>query len=405
MTIEFWLAIAGLLVVALAILLPPLFKTEPLHDADGETRNKAIARQQLAELKQQLQDSVLTQSQFDAQYQELQLALLDEIQQDAPAKAPIKPGTGRWVIPLVGVAVPLLSLFLYLTLGEPQALAKAELAQNQAKAADNVQNLVAALAQRLQQQPDDLEGWMMLGRAYLYLQQYDSAAQAFAELNRRKPNDPAVMLHYADALSMARNGQMRGEPAALVYQALKLVPEDQTALWLGGMAKAEEGEFAQAIAYWQKLSAMLPEQDETRQQLQKMIAMAEAETQQGAGAAAATAPVEIKIDAALAAELKTKAKSDDTLFVYAQALTGPKMPLAIVKKQVKDLPLQAVLNDSMAMQPQTHLADFKQLRIVARISKSGNAMPQPGDLLGSAEVNLDGSQTVAVSVTIDQELK
>lgn len=405
MTIEFWLAIAGLLAVALAILLPPLFKTAPLHDADGETRNKAIARQQLAELKQQLQDGVLTQSQFDAQYQELQLALLDEIQQDAPAQAALRPGTGRWVIPLLGLAVPVLSLFLYLTLGEPQALAKAELAQNQAKAADNVQNLVAALAQRLQQQPDDLEGWMMLGRAYLYMQQYDSAAQAFAELNRRKPNDPAVMLHYADALSMARNGQMRGEPAALVYQALKLVPEDHTALWLGGMAKAEEGDFAQAIAYWQKLSAMLPEQDETRQQLQKMIAMAEAESQQGTSSTSAAAPVEIKVDAALADELKTKAKPDDTLFVYAQALTGPKMPLAIVKQQVKDLPLQAVLNDSMAMQPQTHLADFKQLRIVARISKSGNAMPQPGDLLGSAEVNLDGSPTTAVSVTIDQELK
>ncbi|ATG90379.1 c-type cytochrome biogenesis protein CcmI [Methylomonas koyamae] len=404
MTIEFWLAIAGLLAVALAILLPPLFKTAPLHDADGEQRNKAIARQQLAELKQQLQDGILSQSQFDAQYQELQLALLDEIQQDAPTQAPARSASGRWAIPLVGVALPLLSLYLYLTLGEPEAIAKAELAQNQAKAADNVQNMVAALAQRLQQQPEDLEGWMMLGRAYLYMQQYDNSAQAFAELNRRKPNDPAVMLHYADALSMARNGQMLGEPAELVDQALKLVPEDHTALWLGGMAKAEAGDYAQAIAYWQKLAAMLPEQDETKQQLQKMIAMAEAE--QGAGAvSAAAAPVEIKVDAGLAAELKSKADPADTLFVYAQAVTGPKMPLAIVKKQVKDLPLHTVLNDSMAMQPQTHLADFKQLRIVARISKSGNAMPQPGDLIGTAEVNLDGSQSAAVNLTIDRELK
>lgn len=404
MTIEFWLAIAGLLAAALAILLPPLFKTAPLHDADGEQRNKAIARQQLAELKQQLQDGILSQSQFDAQYQELQLALLDEIQQDAPTQAPARSASGRWAIPLVGVALPLLSLYLYLALGEPEATAKAELAQNQAKAADNVQNMVAALAQRLQQQPEDLEGWMMLGRAYLYMQQYDNAAQAFAELNRRKPNDPAVMLHYADALSMARNGQMRGEPAELVDQALKLVPEDHTALWLGGMAKAEAGDYAQAIAYWQKLAAMLPEQDETKQQLQKMIAMAEAE--QGAGTAStAAAPVEIKVDAGLAAELKSKADPADTLFVYAQAVNGPKMPLAIVKKQVKDLPLQTVLNDSMAMQPQTHLADFKQLRIVARISKSGNAMPQPGDLIGTAEVNLDGSQSAAVNLTIDRELK
>lgn len=99
MTIEFWLAIAGLLAAALAILLPPLFKTAPLHDADGEQRNKAIARQQLAELKQQLQDGILSQSQFDAQYQELQLALLDEIQQDAPTQAPARSASGRWAIP------------------------------------------------------------------------------------------------------------------------------------------------------------------------------------------------------------------------------------------------------------------------------------------------------------------
>jgi len=226
----------------------------------------------------------------------------------------------------------------------------------------------------------------------------------FAELNRRKPNDPAVMLHYADALSMARNGQMSGEPAELVEQALKQLPEDHTALWLAGMAKAEAGDFAQAIAHWKKLSGLLPADDENQQQLQKMIQMAEAEQQKPQAAPSAAAAIDITVKVELDAALKTKVEPQHTVFIYAQAVNGPKMPLAIIRKQVADLPASVVLNDSVAMQPQTHLADFKQLRIVARISKTGNAMSQPGDLLGTAQLDAV-SGNPSVSITINQEVQ
>jgi len=400
--IEFWLLIAGLIMLAMLVLLPPLFKNTPLRYADGEQRNTAIARQQLAELKLQLQTGVLSQDQYDAQYRELQLTLLDDLEVDAPAVPSGK--TGRWIVPVLIIAVPLLSVFLYMQLGEPQALVKAELAASNQKAADNVKNMVNKLIQRLKQHPEDLEGWMMLGRSYVYAEQYQDAADVFAELNRRKPNDPAVMLHYADALSMARNGQMGGEPSELVEQALKLVPEDHTALWLAGMAKAEAGDFAQAIAHWKKLSALLPTNDETLPQLQKMIQMAEAEQQNPQATASSAASIDINVKVELDAAVKANVEPQHTVFIYAQAVNGPKMPLAIVRKQVADLPASVVLNDSVAMQPQTHLADFKQLRIVARISKTGNAMPQAGDLIGVAQLD-SVSGNPSVGITINQEVQ
>ncbi|WP_445369697.1 c-type cytochrome biogenesis protein CcmI [Methylomonas sp. BW4-1] len=402
MNLEFWLVIAGLIVLALLVLLPPLFKKTPLRCADGEQRNTAIARQQLAELKLQLQNGALTQAQYDAQYRELQLTLLDDLETDSPAVPSAK--SGRWMVPVVAVTLPLLSLFLYGLLGEPQALVKAELAANNQKVADNVKSMVNKLIERLKQHPEDLEGWMMLGRAYVYAQQYQDAANVFAELNRRKPNDPAVMLHYADALSMARNGQMDGEPSELVEQALKLVPEDHTALWLAGMAKAEAGDFAQAITHWKKLSALLPTDDESQAQLQKMIQMAEVEQQKPQAPASSAAAIDITVKVELDEAVKAKAEPQYTVFIYAQAVNGPKMPLAIVRKQVSDLPASVVLNDSMAMQPQTHLADFKQLRIVARISNTGNAMPQPGDLIGTAQLDAV-SGNPSVGITINQEVQ
>lgn len=401
MTSNFWFWIAALCALALAILIPPLFRKTPVSSPDGAQRNTDIARQQLAELKQQLQNGVLSPAQYEAQYHDLQLAVLDTLEE--PGTGSVAGSAGRWVAVPIAILLPVASLLLYGMLGEPEAMKKAEWQATNQKLADNVQTMVQRLVERLQQQPDDLEGWMMLGRSFVYMREYQKAAEAFGELNRRKPGDPAVMLRYADALSMARNGRLSGEPAELVFKALEQVPEDHTALWLAGMAKAEAGDFGRAIGYWQTLSKLLPADDEAQQQLANMTQMAEAEMAKAAPSNGASAPnIEISVRASLADG--RSAPADSTVFIYAQAASGPKMPLAIVRKQVADLPIDVVLNDSMAMQPQLHLADFPNLRIVARVSKSGNAMPAAGDLIGSAELNLADANR-RVIVTIDQEVK
>lgn len=402
MNLWFWVTIAVLVVIALLIVVPPLFKKTPLKAADGEQRNVVIARQQLQELKLQLQSGALSQAQYDAQFQELQLTLLDDL--EPGPQAPVSQNSGRWVVAIIILMLPLLSLFLYGFLGDANAIKKAELQQANQKTAENVQSVIKQLQDKLKQKPDDIEGWTMLARAYVYIQQYQNAADVFAEINRRQPNNPEVMLQYADSLAMSRDGRMSGEPAALAEQALKQLPEDKTALWLVGMAKAEAGEFAEAIRHWQKLSRLLPADAEAQQQVGNMIKMAEAEQQGTSARASTSASVDIHVHVDINAALKAKADAQQTVFIYAQAATGPKMPLAIVRKQLKDLPLDVVLNDSMAMQPQMHLADFKQLRIVARLSKTGNAMQQSGDLIGTAELDL-ATDNHPLSININQEVK
>lgn len=395
----FWIIVAGLVLLALALIVPPLLRKTPLPDDDHRQRNIKIARQRLAELRQQLQDGVLDQVQFDEQYAELQLMLNDDLQASEAGKAPER--QGRWIIPILLVLLPMLSLLLYVSLGDINALSKVELQQTQVKAAENMAAMMDKLRQRLQQQPDDVEGWVMLGRSYGFLQQYQNAADAFARADKLKPDDVEIMLQYANNLAMARGGSMKGEPEQLIARVIEKAPDNANALWLAGMAMAEAGDFAKAKQYWQKLLQLLPPDAEGLSQVQQMLAAVdqELEKQRSAGPA-----IEIKVKVTIDPALKANLQSQDAVFIYAQAVNGPKMPLAIVRKQGSDLPTEVVLNDQMAMQGGSRLGEQQQLRIVARVSKSGLAMTQPGDLLGSVELAQPFAGATA-NVLINQEVK
>lgn len=395
----FWIIVAGLVLLALALIVPPLLRKTPLPDDDHRQRNIKIARQRLAELRQQLQDGVLDQVQFDEQYAELQLMLNDDLQASEAVKAPER--QGRWIIPILLVLLPMLSLLLYVSLGDINALSKVELQQTQVKAAENMAGMMDKLRQRLQQQPDDVEGWIMLGRSYGFLQQYQDAADAFSRADKLKPDDVEIMLQYANNLAMARGGSMKGEPEQLIARVIEKAPDNANALWLAGMAMAEAGDFAKAKQYWQKLLQLLPPDAEGLSQVQQMLAAVdqELEKQRSAGPA-----IEIKVKVTIDPALKANLQPQDAVFIYAQAVNGPKMPLAIVRKQASDLPTEVVLNDQMAMQGGSRLGEQQQLRIVARVSKSGQAMTQPGDLLGSVELAQPFAGATA-NVLINQEVK
>lgn len=384
MNILFWLIIAALVLLALGLLIVPIWRQKTVLSVSHSQDNIAIARQRLAELKQQLVDAEISQSQYDQYYLELQQSLNDDL--SSASETPALQGKGRWVVWLLLLLVPAVSVPLYLNLGDTLALEKAQLQQNATEIHDKIPGLIA----HLQQNPSDLQGWLMLGKSYVFLQDYPKAAQVFAKLYQLQPENLEVILNYADNLAMSRDGQLAGEPAALIEKALTLEPNNNEALWLAGMAKMEAGDYQQALNYWQKLANQLPADAEGLGQVQAMIAEATAQ--------ANTPKTEIAVKVTLDTTLK--AQANQTLFVYAQAVTGPKMPLAIVRKQVSDLPLSININDSMAMQPNLHLADFKQLKIIARISKTGDASTQKGDLIGSTEISLPISQ--AVSITINQ---
>jgi len=400
----FLLIVSVMILSAFLIVLPPLLRKHPLAEADQDQRNIAIARQRLAELKEQLQAGALTQALYDEQLVELEQALSDDLDIQSQAKtsptgrrrgalagAEASKSSGRWMAFVLVLAIPLVAGALYWTLGNYQSLSQVDqpAAANQAAPElEQMKNMVAGLAERLKEQPNDAMGWTMLGRSYKYLQQYPKAVEAFEHAYRLIGDQPEIMLLYADALAFASNEQMAGKPAELVFKALAMEPNNVTGLWLGGMAKAQTGDFAAAMALWEKLEAQLPQGSEAQQEIQVLLAKLATQMPEGAATQEEAKPataVSIDVQVSLASELQKSAGPNDTVFIYAQALSGPKMPLAIVRKQVSELPLTVNLTDAMAMMPSMKLSNFEQVKLLARISKSGDAMQQSGDLIGVIE--------------------
>ncbi|MBC8378355.1 MAG: c-type cytochrome biogenesis protein CcmI [Planctomycetes bacterium] len=309
---------------------------------------------------------------------------------------------GRWMAGVLILAIPLVAGSLYWSLGSYRSLSQVEPAavpmdaesaaslQEQSRQLEEMSKMVEGLAERLKKQPDDALGWTMLGRSYKYLQQNDKAVLAFEHAYKLIGDQPEIMLLYADALAFVNDQQLAGKPAELVFKALAIEPENVTGLWLGGMAKAQAGEFVEAMGLWKKLEAILPPGSEAEQEIQGL--MAKLATQIPEGVAQAESKLtqlahaaSVKVLVSLAPELQKSASPADTVFIYAQALSGPKMPLAIVRKQVSELPITVELTDALAMTPTMKLSTFAQVKLLARISKSGNAMQQPGDLIGVIE--------------------
>jgi cytochrome c-type biogenesis protein CcmH len=383
----FLLIVSVLILIAFLLILPPLWRKQAVQDADLDQRNILIAQHRLAELKENRRSGGLSQAQYEEQLADLEQALSDDLE----IKSHVIPAQsqGRWVVYVLVLGVPLLAGSLYLGLGNYQAIShSAEMAvdPDTIKLAE-INKMVDGLAEKMKNNPDDAQGWLMLGRSYKVLDQFPKAVDAFANAYRLLGDQAEVMLLYADAIAYLNDKNLAGKPTELVFKALSLEPDNLTALWLGGMAKAQQGDAATAIKLWKKLAALLPPGSDSQQEIQGLLAKIESEALQASAQPEATQQgnvpsVAIDVQVSLAPELQKSASPGDTVFIYAQALTGPKMPLAIVRKQVSDLPLTVSLNNSMAMMPNMKLSNFANVKLLARISKSGNAISQSGDLIG-----------------------
>jgi cytochrome c-type biogenesis protein CcmH len=420
LNLMFWLVAATMILVALLIILPPLWRKQEcaVADDDLDQRNIKIARDRLVELKANKAVGGISQTQYDEQVAELELALSDDLE----LKNPITPSRkqGRWLAYLLVVAIPVLSASLYWALGDYQAIIRLsdpnqvdQTAQaNQANAAmpspEAINKMVAKLADKLKAEPNNLEGWLMLGRSYKMLQRYPEGVEAFAHAYQLAGDKPEVMLPYAEVLALANNSDWAGLPKELVTKALSIEPENLNGLWFAALANAQQGDKRTAIGFLRKLETVLPEGSGDKQQIHELIANTESEL---GNAASATSPqpttasvVSVDVAVSLAAELQSDVKPDDSVFIYAQALSGPKMPLAIIRKKAGELPLSVSLTDAQAMMPNMKLSNFKQVRLLARISKSGDAMPQTGDLIGVVEgANL--ADHTAHKIVINERVK
>jgi cytochrome c-type biogenesis protein CcmH len=295
--------------------------------------------------------------------------------------------------------------------GERGEVAAASPTEQQAQ----VQAMVAKLEERLKTQPDDVEGWQMMARSYGVMGRHADAVKAYQRLVALKPQDAQALADLADATAMANGRTLDGEPEKLILQAVKLDPRNVKALALAGTVAYNHNDFKMAISYWetavkladpasgyaQQLAGAL---DEARQRAGLPAAAAGSAAQAGGApvdtvaAAISQAPVAASAAAAirgrvtLRAGLKDKVGPDDTVFIFARAPSGSRMPLAILRKKVSDLPLDFSLDDSLAMSPAARLSSAQQVVVGARISRSGNAMPSPGDFQAlSAPVGVNAS--------------
>ena len=383
----FLLIVSVLILSAFLLILPPLWRKQAVQDADLDQRNILIAQHRLAELKENRRAGGISQAQYEEQLADLEQALSDDL--DIKSHVSSTQSQGKWVVYVLVMGVPLLAGALYFSLGNYQAIShSAEMAvdPDTLKLAE-INKMVEGLAEKMKNNPDDAQGWLMLGRSYKYQQQYPKAVDAFANAYRLLGDQAEVMLLYADALAYASDKNLAGKPTELVFKALALEPDNMNALWLGGMAKAQQDDPVAAIKLWKKLAALLPPGSDSQQEIQGLLTKIESEQSQATAQPEAKQQADIPVVVidvlvSLAPELQKSVSPGDTVFIYAQALSGPKMPLAIVRKQVSDLPLTVSLNDTMAMMPNMKLSNFPNVKLLARISKSGNAISQPGDLIG-----------------------
>jgi cytochrome c-type biogenesis protein CcmH len=274
---------------------------------------------------------------------------------------------------------------------------------------DQIRASADTLAARLQSQPEDGEGWATLARSYNVLGRFDEAAAAFDKAAARLPADAQLLADYADAVAMAQGQRLAGEPLQLIERALKVDPANLKALALAGSAAFERKDYRQAVGYWEKVVQMAPADsefarsvggslDEARALLGGKVAVASLPTIMPP-VQAAPAGRSIRGTVSVAPELASRLKPDDTVFIFARAENGPRMPLAILSKPFRELPTSFTLDDSSAMLPDRKLSDAAAVRVVARISRSGNATAQSGDLEGSVGPVKPG--TAGVQLKID----
>jgi len=390
----FWIIAALLLFGSALFVLVPLFRKGSGEGAQVAELNLTIRRDQLKELEADLTAGTIGQDQFEHGRLEIERQLLEEVDAEAPKALA---GGGRGLAAVAAMLVPMVALGIYFKIGTRQALLPtATMAPSAADAShevgqDQLAGMVATLAERLQSQPDDAEGWMMLGRSYAVMRQFDKSAEAYSRARGLIGDHPDVLSNYADSLAMANGGRFTERSVALIDKALEIDPLHQKSLWLGGTDAFERGDYPRALELWERLSAQLePGSDVARTMaanVAEVRALSRGETPPSAMPAPEAAPAPaavasisgtVTVDPSLTARVDPNA----VLFVYAKAPSGPPMPLAILRLSATELPLSFTLDETMAMMPQMSLTRFPEVMVGARISVSGNAMAQPGDLQG-----------------------
>jgi len=338
----------------------------------------------------------------------------------APASAEPAPRPSTRLVALVSIAVLAIAVAGYAITGSPElATGKVPVAQGEGSphemGAEQFAAAVERLAEKLKEQPDNAEGWAMLARSYVQLGRFPDAVPAFQKAVSLAGNDARLLADYADALAVKNNRVLDGEPTQLIERALKIEPDNLKALALAGTAAYNRKDYAAAVKHWERMAQVAPPDSPWRDQLMSSIAEARQlgglggaapakpapapATAQAANPPAATGAASVRGTVRLAPALAAQAKPDDTVFIVARAAEGPRIPLAVLRKQVKDLPFDFTLDDSLAMQPAMRISAFPRIVVDARVSKSGQAQPAAGDLAGRSAPVANDTRGLVIEIS------
>ena len=406
--VVFWILAAVMTAAAVAIVLVPLLRARAAPAPTVEQANLDVLRAQRAEIDADVASGTLPADARAEALDELVTRAAEDLsgRDTEPVAAP-----RAWPLAVaMALAIPALAFGLYAAIGNPGATGITPETFAKASADDKqIVAMVENLARKVRERPDDAQGWSLLGRSMSALGRFNEAADAYAHLLKLTPNDPQVMADYADTLAMVQGRTLKGRPYELAQQALRIEPTHPKALAIAGTAALDEGDFPAALRYWQTLADNLPADSPDASQVRDVIAEVRARAAEagkplpGTPRAVAKAPAapggkSVTGSVAIAPALAANVSGNETLFIFARAEKGPRVPLAVVRASARQLPLRFALDDSQAMAPGVNLSSAESIRIEARISRSGNASPQPGDLVGTSAVVKPGAREVYVVV-------
>lgn len=429
MTAAFWTIVSAMTLCVLGLLLRPLLKRQAQMTSEQE-KTLPVYRQQFSELEQDLTNGLLTDEQYQTARHELERRVLEEtgsIETSSTTSGGLV--NLRFVALSLVMIIPAASGVLYWTLGNPAAMthpaASPMAAQGGAgderQMMEGLNTLMERLKKKLEQNPNDATGWTMLARSYMAMERYADAVPAFDKAFKLNPNNADMLADYADALAIHQGRKLEGKPETMIQKALKVDPNHVKALMLAGTIAYNRKDFSLAVKDWERARANLPPGSDPEDGEQIAAAIGDAKQRMGGAPmmAAANAPVAQSAMPADHPPVKKAGASHaitgkvvlgpgmagktlpDTLFVFAKDVAGPPMPVSIVRASKKDLPFTFRLDDSTSPMPSRKLSDIQTVVIVARLSKSGQAMPGSGDLEGMSQPVKPGTENI--TVVIDRE--
>ena len=406
----FWALALALVLATLAALVVPLLRSRARREGPApDDAAAAVYRDQKRQIDADFAAGAIGEEERAAAEAEIVARLGAELSA-APQPDAAAAGRAPWIVAIAIVAiVPAAALVAYLAVGNPQALDAG--AARKRMTEPEVVSMVERLAQRMKEDPSDPQGWLLLGRSWSALQRYRESADAYAEAVKRMPGNADALADWADAFAMAQGRKLAGKPTEIIGQALAADPTHPKSLALAASAAMERGDDKAAVRYWQALLAVVPPGSEDAQGIAATIAQlggtpspapltsaAARPSPQPSAAAPSASRITGRVE--IAPALASRIPPDATLFVYARAAQGSRMPLAILRRTARELPLEFALDDSMAMAPGATISSAREVVVEARVSASGSATAASGDLSGVSAAVAPGAS--GLRITIDR---